>query len=84
MAESSLGQSPFGVDDELPEVDQLFSQIPLLQDLEEAPEEASTPVPTARFGPLVTASQITAVQKAGVPENTKKLGLPTYKGGFVE
>ena len=42
MAESSLVQSPFGIDDELPEVEQLFSQIPLLEDFEEVPEEAST------------------------------------------
>ena len=55
---SSLVQSLFGVDDELPEVDQLLSQIPLLEDFEEVPEEASTPVLTSRFGPLVTASQI--------------------------
>ena len=63
------------------EIDELFSQIPLPQELEDAalerPKRARSvtkPFTTEddRFGPLVTQSQITAVQNSGVPVNTKK------------
>ena len=72
--------SVFNPDCDLPEVDQLFSQIPLPQGLEdgllEQPKctrsvtQPSSPE-DARFGPFVTQSQ-TAVQNSGVPVNTKK------------
>ena len=71
----------FSTDCDLPEVDQLFSQIPLPQGLEDGLLKQSkrtrsvtqpSPPEDARFGPLVTQSQITAVQNSGVPVNTKK------------
>ena len=73
--------SLFNPDCDLSEVDQLFSQIPLPQGLEdgllEQPKRTRSvtqpsPPEDARFGPLVTQSQITAVQNSGVPVNTKK------------
>ena len=75
----------------LPDVDELFSQLPT--DLIDLPdvytcgttEESSNalePSPLAlmpsssstnnRFGPLVSASEVTALQKSAVPANTKK------------
>ena len=73
--------SLFNPDCDLSEVDQLFSQIPLPQGLEDGLLEQPkctrsvtqpSPPEDARFGPLVTQSQITAVQNSGVPVNTKK------------
>ena len=73
--------SLFNPDCDLSEVDQLFSQIPLPQGLEdgllEQPKRTRSvtqpsPPEDTRFGPLVTQSQITAVQNSGVPVNTKK------------
>ena len=73
--------SLFNPNCDLSEVDQLFSQIPLPQGLEdgllEQPKRTRSvtqpsPPKDARFGPLITQSQITAVQNSGVPVNTKK------------
>ena len=43
------------------------------------PEEASTFVLAPRFGPLVTASQITASHEAGIPAKNK-LGSESVEG----
>ena len=103
MAGSDLSfiatQSLFQADSEFPEVDELFSQIPLPEEFPEQqpcldeyadgnveqpsslnllPEEQvtctnrSTCSAATRFGPLVTVSEITAVQESGIPTNTKE------------
>ena len=84
-----LTQSLFdpGLDD-LPEVDPLFSQVPLPEDFELEPVAtmvtgstdatdqthviADTGPSNQRFGPLVSESDISKLQKAAVPANTKK------------
>ena len=75
-------------DDELPEVDELFSQVPLPSDFDVGPPQDPSPssslldstpdireradAQASRFGPLVSASDIVSRQKASVPANTRK------------
>ena len=78
--QSLLGYSPV-----LPDIDELFSQLPDIPDtVSTTTEDGSAanllPMPSTsrangtskRFGPLVSATQVTALQKAAVPANTKR------------
>ena len=69
-----LTQSLFNPsEDDLPEVDQLFSQVPLPDDFDNLePAASGTSTDNGRFGPLVTDSEVSNLQEAAVPTNTKK------------
>ena len=61
-----LTQSLFNPgEDDLPEVDQLFSQVPLPDDFDE-PAASGTSADNGRFGPLVTDSEVSNLQEAAV------------------